>query len=357
MSSCFGENIRVQIFGQSHGPAIGLVIDGLPAGFTPDFDEINAFMARRAPGNSPLSTPRKEADQFEVLSGMVEGRLCGAPFAAIIRNTSMRSGDYAAQKTIPRPGHADFTAHVRYQGQEDSSGGGHFSGRLTAPLCLAGAICLQLLRREGVEIGAHILQIGNAQDRRFSLHAPELAQVHTGLLPVLRKEAAEEMEAEILSAREDGDSIGGCIEAAICGYPAGIGEPMFGGVENRLSSMLFGIPGIRGVEFGDGFSCAGMRGSDHNDPFVFEDDRIRTTTNHHAGILGGTSSGMPIVFRVAIKPTPSIARPQQSVDFASKEPVTLQVRGRHDPCIVPRAVPVVEAAAAIALYDLLRAPR
>ncbi|MBQ4085881.1 MAG: chorismate synthase [Clostridia bacterium] len=353
MSSSFGEKIRVSIFGQSHSAAIGVTIDGLPVGFRPDFEKIDAFMARRAPGKSEFATARKEADQYEILSGMADGVFCGAPFAAVIRNTSQRSSDYAPFRDTPRPGHADYTARVRYGNHQDASGGGHFSGRLTAPLCLAGAICMQILEEKGVKIGAHILQIGSAFDRRFDPMQPELGSVLPGVLPVLEASAAEEMAGVIREAKEEGDSVGGVIEVGVMGFPAGIGDPMFDGIENRIAQIVFGVPAVKGLEFGSGFDCASMRGSAHNDAYVLRSGRVETATNNHGGILGGISSGMPIVFRAAVKPTPSIFKPQRSVDLNTMTETELTIAGRHDPCIVPRAVPVMEAAAAIALADML----
>ena len=353
MSSSFGEKTRVSIFGQSHSAAIGVTIEGLPVGFQPDFEKIDAFMARRAPGKSEFSTARKEADQYEILSGMADGVFCGAPFAAVIRNTSQRSSDYAPFRDTPRPGHADYTARIRYGNHQDASGGGHFSGRLTAPLCLAGAICMQILEEKGVKIGAHILQIGTASDRRFDPMQPELGSVLPGTLPVLEASAAEEMAGVIREAKEEGDSVGGVIEVGVTGFPAGIGDPMFDGIENRIAQIVFGVPAVKGLEFGSGFDCASMRGSAHNDAYVLRSGRVETATNNHGGILGGISSGMPIVFRAAIKPTPSIFKPQKSVDMKNMTETELTIAGRHDPCIVPRAVPVLEAAAAIALADML----
>jgi len=353
MSSSFGEKIRVSIFGQSHSAAIGVTIEGLPVGFRPDFEKIDAFMARRAPGKSDFSTARKEADQYEILSGMADGVFCGAPFAAVIRNTSQRSSDYSPFRNTPRPGHADYTARVRYGNHQDSSGGGHFSGRLTAPLCLAGAICMQILEEKGVKIGAHILQIGTAFDRRFDPMQPELGSVLPGTLPVLEPSAADEMAAVIREAKEEGDSVGGVIEVGVTGFPAGIGDPMFDGIENRIAQIVFGVPAVKGLEFGSGFDCASMRGSDHNDAYLLHEGRVEAATNNHGGILGGISSGMPIVFRAAVKPTPSIFKPQRSVDLNTMTETELVIAGRHDPCIVPRAVPVMEAAAAIALADML----
>lgn len=351
MSSTFGNALKITIFGQSHAPAIGVCMEGFPAGFTPDFDELNAFLARRAPGQGAYTTARREPDRPEFLAGLVRGHTCGAPVTAIIRNTDTRSGDYAAFTDVPRPSHADYPAQVKWQGAQDSAGGGHFSGRLTAPLCIAGGLCLQYLHARGIEITAHIERIGAAQDRRFTPTQPEtLAKAK---LPVLDPDSAEAMLAQIAAAKAEGDSVGGCIECAVIGLPAGLGSPMFGGMENRLAQILFGIPAVKGVEFGSGFACAGMRGSEHNDPYFMQDGAVRTRTNHAGGILGGLTTAMPVIFRVAVKPTPSIARPQESVSLQRGEDAVLEIHGRHDPCIVPRAVPCVEAAAAIAILDAL----
>lgn len=351
MSSTFGNELKITIFGQSHAPAIGVCMEGFPAGFTPDFDELNAFLARRAPGQGAYTTARREPDRPEFLAGLVRGHTCGAPVTAIIRNTDTRSGDYAAFTDVPRPSHADYPAQVKWQGAQDSAGGGHFSGRLTAPLCIAGGLCLQYLHARGIEITAHIERIGAAQDRRFTPTQPEtLAKAK---LPVLDPDSAEAMLAQIAAAKAEGDSVGGCIECAVTGLPAGLGSPMFGGMENRLAQILFGIPAVKGVEFGSGFACAGMRGSEHNDPYFMQDGAVRTRTNHAGGILGGLTTAMPVIFRVAVKPTPSIARPQESVSLQRGEDAVLEIHGRHDPCIVPRAVPCVEAAAAIAILDAL----
>lgn len=351
MSSTFGNALKITIFGQSHAPAIGVCMEGFPAGFTPDFDELNAFLARRAPGQGAYTTARREPDRPEFLAGLVRGHTCGAPVTAIIRNTDTRSGDYAAFTDVPRPSHADYPAQVKWQGAQDSAGGGHFSGRLTAPLCIAGGLCLQYLHARGIEITAHIERIGAAQDRRFTPTQPEtLAKAK---LPVLDPDSAEAMLAQIAAAKTEGDSVGGCIECAVTGLPAGLGSPMFGGMENRLAQILFGIPAVKGVEFGSGFACAGMRGSEHNDPYFMQDGAVRTRTNHAGGILGGLTTAMPVIFRVAVKPTPSIARPQESVSLQRGEDAVLEIHGRHDPCIVPRAVPCVEAAAAIAILDAL----
>lgn len=352
MSSTIGQNLKLSIWGQSHGPAIGVTIDGLPAGIKLDLEELNGFLLRRAPGGSPLSTPRRETDRPVFLSGLVDGVTCGAPLTAIIENTNTHSKDYSNLRDIPRPGHADFTAQMRYHGAQDVAGGGHFSGRLTAPLCIAGGICLQLLRTQGIDVLAHIAAIGAETDRPYDPMHPG-PNVAGKPFPVLDDAAGQRMQAEILSARQNCDSVGGIIECAVTGVPAGVGSPMFDGVENRLAQMLFGIPAVKGLEFGNGFAAAALHGSENNDAFCIKDGAVVTETNRHGGILGGISSGMPILFRVAIKPTPSIAQEQQSISLSRMEAATLQVTGRHDPCIVPRAVPCVEAAAAITITDIL----
>ncbi len=329
MSNSFGSRYRFTIFGQSHAPSIGVTIEGLPAGFAPDIDALRAFLARRAPGNGSFSTTRKEADEPEFIAGLVDGRTCGAPVTAVIPNTNTRSGDYDELRRVPRPGHADYAAYMKYGDARDVAGGGQFSGRLTAPLCIAGGLAIQLLAAEGVSIRARILSIGGQTDPRTMTEA-------------------------MASAKEAGDSVGGIIECVCEGVPAGLGEPMFGGMENRIAQAVFAIPAMKGIEFGAGFAAAAMRGSENNDSFYYDDlGAVRTRSNHHGGILGGITSGMPVVFRAAVKPTPSIALEQSSVDLVSHENTKLTIHGRHDPCIVPRAVPCVEAAAAAALYDAL----
>ena len=356
MSSIYHGQLTVSIFGQSHAPAIGVTVDGLPAGEPVDLEELQVFLNRRAPGTGNWSTPRKEGDQPEFLSGLSQGRTCGAPLTAVIRNTNTRSGDYADLRDIPRPGHADYTAQVKYGGFQDVAGGGHFSGRLTAPLCIAGGICKQMLARRGIWVGAHIAAIGGIWDRAYdpvALSREDLLAPGRTRFSVLAPEAGERMQALILEARKNLDSVGGVVECAATGLPAGLGEPMFGGVENRLAAALFGIPAVKGVEFGDGFAAARSRGSENNDPFVMEDGRVQTETNHAGGILGGITSGMPIVLRTAMKPTPSIAHPQRTVSLSAGENAELVIHGRHDPCIAHRAVPVVEAVTAAVLLDLL----
>lgn len=350
MSSIWiGKRIRLSIFGQSHAEAIGMTLDGLPAGMAVDPDLLQRFLDRRAPGRSEWSTARREEDIPEFLCGLKDGLTCGAPLTAIIRNTNVRKKDYADLQTLPRPGHADFTAQLRYRGFQDASGGGHFSGRLTAPLCIAGGVLLQELERRGISVAARIVQIGSVRDES-AFDGP----VSEKVFPVSDDRAAEKMTEAIRTAKSEGDSVGGVIECMITGFPGGVGDPFFDGLESRLSQMLFSIPAVKGVEFGAGFAAASLRGSENNDPFcVSQEGQIATVTNHAGGILGGITNGMPIVFRLAVKPTPSIAMEQQSVNLESMKTQTLQIRGRHDPCIVPRAVPVAEAAAAIVLFDLL----
>ena len=350
MSSIWiGKRIRLSIFGQSHAEAIGMTLDGLPAGMAVDPDLLQRFLNRRAPGRSEWSTARREEDIPEFLCGLKDGLTCGAPLTAIIRNTNVRKKDYADLQTLPRPGHADFTAQLRYHGFQDASGGGHFSGRLTAPLCIAGGVLLQELERRGISVAARIVQIGSVRDDS-AFDGP----VSEKVFPVSDDGAAEKMTEAIRTAKAEGDSVGGVIECMITGFPGGVGDPFFDGLESRLSQMLFSIPAVKGVEFGAGFAAASLRGSENNDPFcIGREGQIATVTNHAGGILGGITNGMPIVFRLAVKPTPSIAMEQQSVNLESMKTQTLQIRGRHDPCIVPRAVPVAEAAAAIVLFDLL----
>ena len=352
MGSTYGENLKLSIFGQSHGPSIGMTLDGIPAGLPVDVEKLHTFLNRRAPGQNDWSTPRKEEDRPEFLAGLLDGYTCGAPIAAVIHNKNTRSGDYANLKDCPRPGHADYTAQVKYGGFQDAAGGGHFSGRLTAPLCIAGGLCKQWLEEMGIRIGAHILAIGECGDRYFEPTDPEIESVPADF-PVLDSDSGKAMQELIAQARAAGDSVGGIIECAVTGLPAGIGEPMFGGVESRIAQIVYGIPAVKGVEFGVGFECACLPGSQSNDNFEIIDGKIVTQTNHAGGILGGITNGMPLIFSVAMKATPSIAAPQQSISLSRMETATLEIKGRHDPCIVPRAVPVIEAATAIAIYDMI----
>ena len=451
MSNTYGENIKVTIFGQSHSAAIGMTMEGIPAGCSIDMEELNKFLARRAPGRNAFSTARKETDQPEFLCGLVGNTTCGTPITAIIRNNDTRSKDYSQLKYIPRPGHADYTAEVKYNGCQDHAGGGHFSGRMTAPLCIAGGICKQLLEKKGINVTARIASVGpfkdegnfeeaavnyfscsDNNDRRSARtdedetncasrsgcsdrlksrdgivfpaekEFPVMNDVcGSGIVlpaekefPVMDDECGKKMQEYILETKAEGDSVGGVVECVVTGLPAGIGDHIFGGMENRISQAVFGIPAVKGIEFGAGFESAKMCGSENNDEFyvehpqnahadgnpeqksentinaekteaVIKDDactgdltaqnkcRIKTKTNNCGGILGGITNGMPLTFRAAFKPTPSIYKPQQSVDLRTMENTTLQIEGRHDPCIVVRAVPVVEAAAAIAVFDAL----
>ncbi len=356
MTSVCGKNLRVTIFGQSHSAAIGVTIDGLPAGKKINMDQLNAFLQRRAPGQNDYSTERKEADIPEFVSGLVDGTTCGAPLTAIIRNTDVRSGDYSQFSDIPRPAHVDYAAQAKFGGVQDVAGGGHYSGRLTAPLCIAGGICLQLLGQQGIEIGAHIESIGHIKDEVFdpvNVSLVDFTALKKKSMAVIDDQKAAWMAELILAAKSEGDSIGGVVECAALGIPAGIGEPLFDGLENRIAAIVFGIPAVKGIEFGNGFAASEIRGSENNDSFYYDQALVKTRTNNHGGILGGISSGMPLIFRAAFKPTPSIAKEQQSVSLSRKENTTLEIKGRHDPCIVPRAVACVEAAAAIAIYDAI----
>lgn len=356
MSSYFGKEIHVTIFGQSHAECVGVTIDGLPAGEAVDEEALRVFMERRAPGRGAETTARREADRVEILCGVNEGVTCGAPLAAVIRNGDTRSKDYDKLRDLPRPGHADLTAQIKYGGFQDVRGGGHFSGRLTAPLCIAGGICAQILSRRGVEIGAHILSIAGIEDARFDPMGESkevLGRVKSAQFPTLDGEAGTRMRDAILKAKREGDSVGGVVECIVTGMPAGAGSPIFGGLESRLAAALFAIPAVKGVEFGSGFGAALMLGSEHNDEIAAEDGKIVTRTNNAGGILGGISDGMPVIFRVAFKPTASILKKQKTVSLSRMEQEELQITGRHDPCVVTRAVPVVEAAAAVVALDAL----
>ncbi|MCL2049221.1 MAG: chorismate synthase [Defluviitaleaceae bacterium] len=357
MSSTWKNNIALSIFGQSHGAAIGMTLDGIPAGEAIDLDELRAFMLRRAPGNFPWATPRKEADEPELIAGLVNGKTCGSPITAIIRNTNTRPHDYGHIQFVPRPAHADFTAFVKHGGFADLSGGGHFSGRLTAALCIAGGICLQILKRRGIFIGGHVASVGAVNDDLFSpvgVGEELFAELRAMDFPVINPEAGARMVSEIEQAKQDGDSVGGVVECAAVGLPAGLGSPMFGGMENIIAQLVFAIPAVKGIEFGAGFSAATKRGSENNDSFTVTSGKVTTETNNHGGILGGITSGMAIIFRAAVKPTPSIEKAQQSVDLVANTPVQLEIKGRHDPCIVPRAVPCFEAAMAVAVMDSIQ---
>lgn len=350
MRSTYGEALRLTIYGQSHGPHIGIILEGIPAGLAVDQEALQVLLDRRAPGRNELSSTRSEADIPHFLSGITAGYTNGQPIEAIIRNLDVRSGDYDQHRECPRPGHADYTAIVKYGNNTNIDGGGHFSGRMTAPLCIAGGLCIQWLRNMGIQIGAHISQIADVKDSHFNPIQPELHDV-SPTFPVLNAQQGAIMQERILTAKANGDSLGGIIECAAVGLPVGWGGPMFAGIESRVAQIVYGIPAVKGVEFGSGFHTAELRGSENNDAFALCDGKVVTLTNNCGGILGGITNGMPLVFRVAIKPTPSIALPQKSVNLVNMCESTITITGRHDPCIVPRAVPVIEAAAAIALFD------
>lgn len=356
MSSTYGDKIKISVFGESHGNGIGVVIDGLPAGVKIDMDSVLTQMSRRAPGKDRTATPRKESDLPKVLSGMLGDTLTGAPLCAVIENTNTRSGDYGNLLSCPRPGHSDYTAFVKYNGANDIRGGGHFSGRITAPIVFAGSICRQILAQKGIKIAAHINSIGNVCDEPFnpvSIDDALIYRLNVSSFALIDNSVEEKMRSVVEDARMSLDSVGGTIECAVTGIEAGIGEPMFDGVEGVIAKAVFGVPAIKGIEFGKGFELSKMRGSQSNDPFRYKDGKVVTETNNCGGILGGITNGMPIIFRAAVKPTPSIAQKQKSVDLQKKENTELEVHGRHDPCIVPRAVPVIEAVTAIAIANLM----
>ncbi len=356
MSSTIGNRLKVTVFGQSHSPAIGGVVDNFPAGVPVDLERVYAFTARRAPGGGPLSTARTERDRPNFVSGIKDGVTCDAPIAFFIENGDARSSDYGELRRCPRPSHADYPALVHSGGFNDVAGGGHFSGRLTAPLCAAGALCLQFLASRGIAVGAHILSVGGVCDDGFDMAAVDadtLAGLEEKPFPVLDDKKGELMREAILSAKADGDSVGGVVECAVTGLEAGLGSPMFDTVEGRLAHALFGIPALKGVEFGSGFAGAGRRGSVNNDPYAVRDGRVVTLKNDAGGVLGGLTTGMPVVVRAAFKPTPSVALPQRTVDLERMCERELVIKGRHDPCIVPRAVPVVEAVCAVVISDII----
>ncbi len=351
--------MRYTIFGESHGPAIGVVLQGVPSGLALDLEEIAFQLARRAPGKNALSTPRREADAPEILSGYFEGRTTGTPLAAVIRNTDTRSRDYAATRALARPGHADYPAHIRYGGFEDYRGGGHFSGRLTAPLVFAGSVARQVLAARGVTVGAHIRSVGAVSEPSFAawgepLSPALLRAVEERDFPTLSEERGSAMQEEILAARSERDSVGGAIECAVLGLAPGIGSPDLGeNVEGILSRHLFAIPGVKAVGFGEGFGFAALRGSEANDALYMRGGAVTSPTNHSGGVNGGITNGLPLLFSVAMRPTASIAREQDTVNMDTWTDAKLTITGRHDPCIVHRAVPVVEAAAALAVCELL----
>lgn len=352
MTSSYGENLKLTIFGASHAPEIGMTLEGIPAGKKVDLEKLQAFLNRRAPGNFPWSTARKEDDIPQFTTGLVDGITTGEAITAMIENQNIRRSDYDELKYIPRPGHADFTAWMKYGLDFDMSGGGPFSGRMTAPMCIAGGMCKQWLEDMGIRIGAHIVQIGLMEGEYFKLLSPDLDSIGTDF-PTLSPVSAQIMQDTIAKAKGEGESVGGIIECAVIGLPVGLGGPMFDGVESKIAQIVYGIPAVKALEFGQGEAYAIACGSLANDCYAAENGVVKTTTNSCGGILGGITNGMPLVFNATFKPTPSIAKPQKSVNLKTMEEVTIEIIGRHDPCIVPRAVPVVEAAAAIAIYDLI----
>ncbi len=357
MASSWGEQLQITLFGESHGPAVGVVIDGVPPGERLDLEEMQTFMERRAPGRTPWSTRRKEGDTLKILSGFYRGQTTGTPLCLMIENTDARPQDYGEAVRLPRPSHADYTGMIRYRGAADPRGGGHFSGRLTAPLCAAGAVCKQLLERKGIEVFTRIAELGGISDLPVDtakLDLDKLRSLAGKDFAVLDDQKGQEMMELVEKVRSQGDSLGGVVQGFVLGLPKGLGDPIFGGVESRLASLFFAIPAVKGVSFGDGFAACGRRGSENNDQFCLTAEKeICTLTNHEGGINGGITNGMPLVFQVGIKPTPSIALPQRSVNLEKLREETLVIEGRHDPSIVPRAAVAVEAAAAAAIMDLM----
>ncbi|MEX1376649.1 MAG: chorismate synthase [Eubacteriales bacterium] len=352
MSSMWGRNIRISIFGESHGKAIGATIDGLPSGVFLDMDKIDALMQERAPGRTPWSTPRKEIDRVDIISGLNDGYTAGTPLTGLIHSYNKKSTDYEKTKNIVRPSHADYTGNIRYKGYNIIPGGGHFSGRLTAPLVFAGAVAMQILEKKGISINARIYSIGQIKDDEIDYCKSFLDEhISDKSFPTVSNDAKEKMIDYILKCRAEKDSVGGVLEVVVNNMPAGIGSPIFDNLESNIASILFAIPAVKGVEFGEGFDIAKQNGSQANDEFEIFDGKVVTKTNKNGGILGGISSGMPLVVRCAIKPTPSISLKQNTIDIEKMEKVELEIKGRHDPCIVPRAIPVAKAAVALAILD------
>ena len=352
MKNTFGNHLSVTLFGESHGAAFGAIVDGLCPGLKINEDNIRRMMHLRQPGGA-ISTARQEKDAYEIVSGVVDGVATGTPLTILIRNQDTKSGDYAAMKALMRPGHADYPAQCKYHGYQDTRGGGHFSGRITAGLVAAGAICYSALEDKGIKIGTHISKCAGISDRGFIDLNADIEVLCERIFPVLDPAVGECMQDEILKAKSEGDSVGGVLETAVIGLPAGVGEPWFDTFESMISHILFSVPAVKGVEFGDGFALADMRGSVANDPLRYENGKVITRTNHGGGIGGGITNGMPVVFRCAVKPTPSIAIEQDTVNVATETNAVLGVKGRHDPAIVHRARIVIDAVTAIAVYDML----
>lgn len=356
MAATYKNNIELTIFGESHGKAIGIVIGNLPSGIFIDEKEIQRDMKRRAPGQNQMSTARKEADQVEIISGIQDGITTGAPLTGIIYNSDQHSKDYSLLKTNMRPGHSDYPAYIKYNGFNDVRGGGHFSGRITAPIVFAGSIAKQILKQKGIKIGAHILSIGEIQDESFDVNVNDelLDELLEKPYPTLNTEIFDQMKEKILKAKENLNSVGGKVECVALHVPAGIGEPFFDSLESHLSSLMFSIPAVKSVSFGDGANIDTMLGSEANDEYYYDENgNVKTTSNHNGGIIGGISNGMPITVTVTFKPTPSIAKMQHTINVETKENVELEIKGRHDPCIVQRAVVVVEAMMALGILDMM----
>ena len=353
MSFTLGKNIRISVAGASHSESIDVTVEGLPSGEKIDLDGVNAFLKRRQGGNARYTTARKEKDEPVISSGIEDGILSGEPLVAKFINENARSGDYKKMRTIPRPSHADYVAYVKYGDEVDMAGGGFFSGRMTLPMCFAGAVCMQILKRRGIDICAHILSVGDVSDDAFDPVSTDAVTLSGHVLPVINKKAGDEMTALMESVSREGDSVGGCIECKVTGIPAGLGDPIYDSVESVISYGMFGIPAIKGIEFGEGFGVCRDRGSQSNDGFCIKDGRVSCVTNNSGGIQGGITNGMPVIFRVAVKPTPSIYKPQRSVDLATMQECELVIEGRHDSCIVPRVVPCVEAMTALTVADLM----
>lgn len=356
MSGFWGSNIKLSLFGESHGKGIGIVIDGLPPGFQIDLDDVSLEMRRRAPGRSKLATARKEADVFKILSGYFDAKTTGTPLMILIDNTDIKSRDYEATRYFMRPGHADYTGHIKYDGSNDYRGGGHFSGRLTAPLVFAGAVAKQILSRKNIMIGSHVSSIASVMDDSFNYCDIDLAELNKlrGMeLPLRDIEKEDVIRGVILAAKEEGDSVGGTVETAIINIPSGVGSPFFDSLESKIAHLAFSIPAVKGIEFGLGFDLTRLKGSEANDEFYINNEQIKTKTNNNGGINGGITNGMPVIFKTAIKPTPSITAEQNTIDIRDNSEVKLSIEGRHDPCIVPRVIPVIESIAALAVLDLL----
>lgn len=356
MSSSWGTNIELSIFGESHGQAIGIVIGNLPAGIQLDMVDIRRQMKRRAPGLNIMSTPRKEKDEVQIMSGLMGDVTTGAPLCAMIYNSDQHSKDYSLLQECMRPGHSDYPAYIKYKGFNDVRGGGHFSGRITAPIVFAGNIAKQILKQKGIVVGAHILSIGNVKDERFPYNVDEtlLSSLSQKQYPTIKEDVFEKMEATILKARENLDSVGGKVECVALHVPAGIGEPFFDSLESHLSSLMFSIPAVKSVSFGDGEMIDQMLGSEANDCYYYDENGdVKTSSNHNGGITGGITNGMPVSCTVTFKPTPSIAKKQKTINVETKENVELEIKGRHDPCIVQRAVVVVEAMMALGILDMM----